>query len=148
MRANRQRRSTRGTELTEYAAANKRRQAEWEPGFRERIEWVIRELKGPGAVQQATRIKSQTLQKIRKGGSRLALFAAFCEALEINPAWLLLGMDNVPRFMHAPSRELGVVADTSQLALPAASRRTPRAADSSRGRVAATKVVGNARRVR
>jgi hypothetical protein len=95
--ATRRKRST-SQSLSEYAAENKRRQSEWEPGFRQRIEAVIAQLGGPGKVQAATRIKSQTLQKIRRGGSRLALFAVFCDATGVNPTWLLLGAMSEPRY--------------------------------------------------
>jgi len=105
------------TTMSAYAAQNKSRQLEWEPGFRRRIEQIIQEQGGPGKVQDATRIKSQTLQKIRKGGSRLALFAIFCDAFGVNVNWLLLGSASE---MPYRGRALGVVIDeeVSRIAVP------------------------------
>ncbi len=84
-------RKTRPRLESDYAQENKQRQAEWEPGFRKRIEWVIDQSGGPGKVQTAAHIKNQTLQKMRKGGQRYCLLASFIEATNVNPAWLLLG---------------------------------------------------------
>jgi hypothetical protein len=83
---------------SDYAQENKQRQAEWEPGFRKRIEWVIDQSGGPGKVQTAAHIKNQTLQKMRKGGQRYCLLASFVEATGVNPAWLLLGTFSEPRW--------------------------------------------------
>jgi hypothetical protein len=81
-----------------YAKENKRRQAEWEPGFRQRIESIIGEQGGPGKIQVAAHIKNQTLQKIRKGGSRFCFLASFVEAAGVNATWLLLGGFSEPRY--------------------------------------------------
>ena len=83
---------------SDYAQENKQRLAEWEPGFRQRIEWVIAKSGGPGKVQSAAHIKGQTLQKMRRGGQRYCLLASFIEATGTNPAWLLLGGFSEPRW--------------------------------------------------
>lgn len=83
---------------SDYAQENKQRLIEWEPGFRQRIEWAIDQCGGPGKVQMAAHIKGQTLQKMRKGGQRYCLLASFIEATDVNPAWLLLGGFSEPRW--------------------------------------------------
>lgn len=104
-------------ELSEYALENLRRQREWEQGFRERIEWAIAQVGGPGRVQELAHIKSQSLQKLRKGGSRLAFFATLVEAIGVNPTWLLLGLHSEPRFRRGI---VGVLPDDAidQIAVP------------------------------
>jgi hypothetical protein len=98
---------------------------EWEPAFRLRIESVIEQLGGPGKVQDAAHIKSQTLQKIRKGGSRLALFAVFCEVHGVNPTWLLLGDVSEPRFRRGG---IALVADSEVERVAVPDRRPARQA--------------------
>jgi hypothetical protein len=124
-RAAARRQRSKGPPLSAYAAENKRRQAEWEPAFRLRIEAAIAELGGPGKVQDATHIKSQTLQKIRKGGSRLALFAVFCEVTGLNPIWLLLGGASQPRYVP----RVGMIIDAEVAQMGTRGRSADRRTD-------------------
>jgi Cro/C1-type HTH DNA-binding domain len=76
---------------SEYAAENRRRRAEWEPGYRERLERLIGVRGGPGKVARDAGMSRQTLAKLRKGGMRLSLFATLCLATGVSPKWLLTG---------------------------------------------------------